>query len=77
MQKENLELQLREWQNCAIIFARALSLKVAEGEAIVVNLPNEDGQNPEQKLLVLRKDGSMHIEPTDRQDLKEGDQFKV
>jgi hypothetical protein len=63
-----------EWYYYSIIFARALSLKIKEGDAIVVTLPNEE---TDKKIIVSHKLGMMHVDFTDDPDLKEGDEITI
>jgi hypothetical protein len=65
-----------DWYNCSIIFARALSIFIKDGESLVINNPSESDNSEGTKIIISHKDGLIQIEPTDRVDLKEGDIFK-
>jgi hypothetical protein len=64
-----------EWYNCSIIFARALSLFLKEGESLVINNPAESDNSEGKKIIITHKNGLIDINPTDRNDIKEGDIF--
>ena len=65
-----------DWYNCSIIFARALSLFIKDGESLVINNPAESDNSEGTKIIITHKDGLIDINPTNRNDLAEGDIFK-
>lgn len=71
---EHNETAPQNWYNAAIIFAKALGFMLEEGHGIIVDL-NENltivGDENVKKIIVFKKDGSVHIGPVD-QDIPEG-----
>lgn len=68
-----------DWLNGSLIFARALSLILKEGEGVVVDITGDakaPGHPEAKKVLVYYLNSMVHIEPTDL-DYTEGDLLQV
>jgi hypothetical protein len=68
-----------DWLHGSLIFARALSLILREGQGVVVDIDGDakaPGYPDAKKVLVYYLNGMVHIEPTD-QDWEEGDFLNV
>ena len=69
-----------DWLNGALIFARTLSLILREDEGIVVNVKGDmvNPINPESKqVVVFKKDGMIHIDDIQQDDMNEGDSIRL
>jgi hypothetical protein len=71
---EQNESAPQNWYNAAIIFAKALGFMLDEGHGVIVDLSENlviVGDEDVKKVIVFKKDGSVHIGPVD-QDIPEG-----
>lgn len=77
---ENHQDDPLDWLNGALLFARALSILLPEGQGVVINVVG-DAKNPineeSDKVVVFNLNGQIHIDDVQDSELKEGDYIKL